>query len=226
MLQWITNSLRQLWGRHRVLLIFLGLMILFRGAVADWNPVPTGSMKPTIVEGDVILVNKLVYGLRMPLAGTSIYPYGSPARGDVVVFDSARAGKRLVKRVIGLPGDTIQLHGNRVIINGRDAEYQEIETAGAATVFAETFAGSTHLVNLAPTYFPRADYGPVLVPADHYFMLGDNRAHSADSRVYGFVPRREIVGRVKRVLASFDLEHNYVPRGSRIFAPLDPGDAQ
>jgi signal peptidase I len=214
-------SLHRFWAGHRVLLFFIGLMVLFRGAVADWNPVPTGSMKPTIVEGDVILVNKLVYGLRIPLLGTSLYPYSGPSRGDVVVFESAHARKRLVKRVIGLPGDAVLLRENRVFINGHPARYQEAGKAGSATVFTESFDGIRHLVNLTPGLSPGADYGPVVVPADHYFVLGDNRDHSADSRVYGFVPRHEIVGRVKRVLASFDMDHFYLPRGNRTFAPLD-----
>lgn len=205
-----------------MLLSFLALMVLFRGAVADWNPVPSGSMKPTIVEGDVILVNKLVYGLRVPLAGTSLYPYSGPIRGDVVVFDSERAGKRLVKRVIGLPGDVIEVVNNRVVINGQPAGYREVSVARDGLVFEESFYGSRHLITLGPDRSFHADFRPVLVPAGHYFVMGDNRAHSADSRVYGFVPRREVVGRVQHVLASFDMDDHFLPRGKRTFAPLDP----
>jgi signal peptidase I len=214
--------LRSLLQQHRVLLIFVGLMVLFRGAVADWNPVPTGSMKPTIVEGDVILINKLVYGLRVPLAGASIYPYSGPERGDIVVFESARAKKRLVKRVIGLPGDIVAIKNNRLIINAQATHYREVGLAEDGMLFEESFSGSRHLVTLNISSLLRANYGPVVVPDDHYFVLGDTRANSADSRVYGFVPRNEIVGRVRRVLASFDMDDHYLPRSKRVLTLLDP----
>lgn len=218
----VNVQFRRLWRQHRILLIFIGLMVLIRGAVADWNPVPTGSMKPTIIEGDVILVNKLVYGLRVPLAGASVYPYSGPERGDIVVFDSIRAKKRLVKRAIGLPGDSIKIKNNRLVINQQAAHYRKVGESRDGALFEESFSGSRHLIALDAGSLLRANYGPVVVPDDHYFVLGDNRANSADSRVYGFVPRSEIVGRVKRVLASFDMEDHYLPRGGRVLTPLDP----
>ena len=181
--------LRSLFQRHRVLLIFVALMVLFRGAVADWNPVPTGSMKPTIIEGDVILINKLVYGLRVPLAGASVYPYSGPERGDIVVFDSARAKKRLVKRVIGLPGDIVAIKNNRLVINEHAAHYREVGESDDGILFEETFSHSRHLVTLNVSSLLRANYGPVVVPDDHYLVLGDNRANSADSRVLSRVTR-------------------------------------
>ncbi len=214
--------LRNLFRQHRVLLIFIGLMVLFRGAVADWNPVPTGSMKPTIIEGDVILINKLVYGLRIPLAGASVYPYSGPERGDIVVFDSARAKKRLVKRVIGLPGDVVAIKNNRLVINEQAAHYRKLGESDDGILFEESFSNSRHLVTLNVSSLLRANFGPVVVPDDHYLVLGDNRANSADSRVYGFVPRNEIVGRVRRVLASFDMDDHYLPRSERVLTPLDP----
>jgi len=218
----VISILQKLWDRHRVLATFLVLMILFRGAVADWSPVPTGSMKPTIIEGDVILVNKLVYGLRLPLVGTSLYAYSGPLAGDIVVFDSRRAGKRLVKRIVGVPGDKVEVRNNRVIINGKAASYDKIGPASDGLAYEESFAGSRHRVTLGSEHYSHFDYGPVIVPVDHFFVMGDNRAHSADSRVYGFVPRDEVVGRVQRVLASFDMQDHYLPRGQRVLTPLDP----
>ncbi len=96
------NVLVKLWHEYRSLALFVILMIIFRSALADWNTVPTGSMKPTIVEGDRILVNKLAYDLRIPLTHISIYRFDNPKRGEIIVFDSEAADTRLVKRVIGL----------------------------------------------------------------------------------------------------------------------------
>src|SRR5712671_1022116 len=94
-----------LWREYRGFALFVVLMVVFRSSLADWNTVPTGSMKPTILEGDRIWVNKLAYDLRLPLTGVSLYRLADPQRGDIVVFDSKAADTRLVKRVIGLPGD-------------------------------------------------------------------------------------------------------------------------
>ena len=105
------------WGRPILPVLFVGLMV--RGAVADWNDVPSGSMMPTIVEGDRIFVNKLAYGLRIPLTTTWLYEWDGPQRGDVVVLLSPADGKRLVKRVIGQSGDVLELRNNHLRINGQ-----------------------------------------------------------------------------------------------------------
>src|SRR5450759_5965790 len=107
------NGLIMLWRENRGLMLFVVLMIFFRSALADWNTVPSGSMKPTILEGDRILVNKLAYDLRIPLTHISIYKFADPKRGDIVVFDSKAADARLVKRVIGVPGDLVEMRDNR-----------------------------------------------------------------------------------------------------------------
>src|SRR5437660_4002269 len=117
------NRLMQLWQEYRSLVLFVVLMIIFRSALADWNTVPTGSMKPTILEGDRIFVNKLAYDLRIPLTHISIHKFGDPGRGDIVVFDSKAAETRLVKRVIGLPGDVVEMRNNHLAINGVEARY-------------------------------------------------------------------------------------------------------
>ena len=112
------NVLIKLWREYRGFALFVVLMIIFRSALADWNTVPTGSMKPTILEGDRIFVNKLAYDLRIPLTHISIHKFGDPGRGDIVVFDSKAAETRLVKRVIGLPGDVVEMRNNHLAING------------------------------------------------------------------------------------------------------------
>ncbi|HJU38595.1 MAG TPA: signal peptidase I, partial [Tahibacter sp.] len=102
--------------RNRGFIAFMLLMAVFRTSFADWNTVPTGSMQPTIVEGDRILIDKLAFDVKLPLTQRSVYHIADPARGDIVVFDSAAAKTRLVKRVMGLPGDVVQVVDNRLIV--------------------------------------------------------------------------------------------------------------
>jgi len=105
--------------------LFIIFLFIFRGAIADWHPVPTGSMKPTILEGDVIWENKMAYDLQIPFTDISIMKTGEPKRGDIIVFTSEVADKRLIKRLIGLPGDTIHLKKNHLIINGNVVDYKK-----------------------------------------------------------------------------------------------------
>src|SRR5437660_2726332 len=133
------NRLMQLWQEYRSLVLFVVLMIIFLSALADWNTVPTGSMKPTILEGDRIFVNKLAYDFKVPLTHISVYKFADPKRGDIVVFDSKPADTRLVKRVIGLPGDTVEMRDNRLIINGVEARYSDIEHAADALFAIESY---------------------------------------------------------------------------------------
>ena len=215
------NGLRKVWREYRGLAVFLVLMAIFRSALADWNVVPTGSMKPTIVEGDRILVNKLAYDLKIPLTHISLHRFADPMRGDIVVFDSRAAATRLVKRVIGLPGDTVQMRDNRLMINGIAARYSGIEYEPDATFAIESYLNMSHRIELAPAGASRfSTFGPVTVPRDHYLVLGDNRDNSADSRYYGFIPRDEIVGNAKTIVLSLDYDDYYIPRADRFFRPL------
>src|SRR5437762_12521537 len=143
------SSLIKAWHEYRSFVLFVILMIVFRSALADWNVVPTGSMKPTILEGDRILVNKLAYDFKVPLTHISIYKFADPKRGDIVIFDSKLADTRLVKRVIGLPGDTVEMRGNRLTINGIDARYSNVELAADAIFSIESYLGMSHPIELA-----------------------------------------------------------------------------
>src|SRR5213078_4867672 len=133
------SSLIKAWREYRGFAVFIVLMIIFRSALADWNVVPTGSMKPTILEGDRILVNKLAYDFKIPLTQISIYKFADPKRGDIVIFDSKVADTRLVKRVIGLPGDTVEMRDNRLTINGIEARYTRFEHEADATFAIESY---------------------------------------------------------------------------------------
>jgi signal peptidase I len=215
------SGLIKVWRDCRGFALFIFLMIVFRSAFADWNVVPTGSMKPTILEGDRILVNKLAYDFKIPLTHISIYKFADPKRGDVVIFDSKLADTRLVKRVIGLPGDIVEMRDNRLTINGTDAQYFAVEYADDAIFAMESYLGMSHRIELARTGGSRlSTFGPVKVPKDRYLVLGDNRDNSADSRVYGFIPRNEIVGNARTIVLSLNYDHYYIPRMDRFFRVL------
>jgi signal peptidase I len=215
------SGLIKAWREYRGFALFIVLMIIFRSALADWNVVPTGSMNPTILEGDRILVNKLAYDFKIPLTHISIYKFGDPKRGDIVIFDSKVADTRLVKRVIGLPGDTVEMRDNRLTINGIEARYSNIEYAADAIFAIESDVSMSHRIELARTGGSRlSTFGPVKVPKDRYLVLGDNRDNSADSRVYGFIPREEIVGNARTIVLSLDYNHYYIPRVDRFFHAL------
>ena len=213
----------QLWRDNRSIIVFLSLMFVFRSAVADWYEVPSGSMQPTIQIGDRILVNKMAYDLRLPFSTVSLKKQADPERGDIVVFVSKAADNRLVKRVIGVPGDVIAMQNNVLTINGKRVAYQDdasiYETEHAA-VLQEQLDQIAHQVKLAPYSTGRDSFAPVRVPQGHYLVLGDNRDNSADSRVIGFVPRDEIIGRASSVLYSLNYDNYYLPRTERFLAAL------
>ena len=152
----MNSGLLKAWREYRGFAVFVVLMVIFRSALADWNVVPTGSMKPTIVEGDRILVNKLAYDFKIPLTHISLHKFADPGRGDIVVFDSRAADTRLVKRVIGLPGDIVEMRDNRLTINGIAARYSGVEYAADATFAIESYLDMSHRIELARTGVSRS----------------------------------------------------------------------
>lgn len=228
----LAKRLKKIWHELAVpVLVTAVVLFTFRSAVADWNDVPTGSMKPTLIEGDRIFVNKLAFGIRVPFTLEWITRWDGPARGDVVVFFSpAPDGTRLVKRAIGVPGDVIELRENRLVVNGVAAEYGPLDDEtveqirederGRHGFASETSGGRSHPIMNTPAQPAERSFGPVTVPAGHYFVMGDNRDESADSRVFGFVPEGRIVGRATGVIFSLDYERMYLPRGDRFFRGL------
>lgn len=164
------------------------LILAARSSLADHYHVPTGSMLPTIDLGDHILVNKLAYGFRVPFSNWYLVEAGGPGHGDVVVCESPDDGEVLIKRVIGVPGDTVVIHGGHVTINGTVAP---IRATGRG--LTETLGGKTHSVSLSSGGGP--DYGPRRIPEDKYLLVGDNRGNSRDGRMFGLVDRSAILGR-------------------------------
>lgn len=194
----------------------------FRSAVADWNDVPSGSMRPTVLEGERVFVNRAAYDLKVPFTTWRVASWGDPARGDVVVLISPHDGRLLLKRVVGIPGDRIELKANHLVVNGTAADYADTgRPDGESTVIRETVGARTHFIELAPYPSSASTFGPLTVPADRYLMMGDNRDNSFDSRFFGLVPRSEILGQVTRVVASVDPERSYRPRFERFLKALE-----
>jgi signal peptidase I len=227
------RALASRWWHQEIrpLLILALVMFSIRSSLADWNVVPSGSMQPTILVGDRVLVNKLAYDLKVPFTTWHIAEWSNPQRGDIVVFFSPKDGTRLVKRVIGLPGDTVELRNDQLVINGQPVDYTTLEpripeqlsnVERAHSIFAtEQLPNHSHAVMAINGIPAKRTFGPVQVSDGHYFMMGDNRDNSFDSRYFGTVDRGQIVGRATSVVLSLDKSNYWLPRWSRTCSSLD-----
>lgn len=208
---------------NRSFILFLCCFGFFRMAVADWNPIPSGSMRPTLLEGDVVLVNRLAYDFKLPLTDVVVAELGEPQRGDVVTFASPKDGVRLIKRLVALPGDVVEMRNEVLFINGVAGEYlapvavsEPLEGGQTPAIqVRERVAGHERAVQVLPELNAMRSFGPLQVPAGQYFFLGDNRDNSADSRYIGMVPRHLLIGRAHRVLVSANILGNWMPRWER-----------
>lgn len=219
----IAQALRLAWTENRQFLIVLASIVFFKSAVADLSSISGASMQPTLLDGDKVWVNKLAYDVKVPFTEIKLAELSAPERGDIIIIDSKRAGKRLIKRIVGLPGDTIAMQNNALVINGEPVTYEVVSRDEGAVIINEELPELSHRARLASGYVSRSrrSYGPAVVPQDQYFVLGDNRDNSADSRAYSFIPRAEIVGRSSSVVFSLDSDNHYLFRGDRFLAELD-----
>jgi len=206
----------------RPLALAAAIVFPLKSAVADWNYVPSGSMIPSILPGELVWINKLAYDLKVPFTTVHLAEWGNPQRGDVVVFYSPADGTRLVKRVIGLPGDLIESREDHLFINGAPLAYAGFAgTAPRAGVLAGAMLAEEHLTARShpmmtlPNFPALRTFGPVRVPPGQYFAMGDNRDNSHDSRFFGCVARDRILGRATAVVASVDLDRYLQPRFTR-----------
>lgn len=185
---------------------------------------------PSIVPVELVFVNKLAYDLKIPFTTHQLARWGDPQRGDVVVFFSPADDMRLVKRVIGLPGDVVAMDQERLWINGVPVDYTPLPATLAGlvsvgpqqkTLFAEERLGNRlHPIMILPQRAALRTFGPVRVPAGCYFVMGDNRDDSNDSRFIGFVKRERIVGRATTIIASIDLDRWGQPRFGRFLQKM------
>lgn len=214
---------------NRGFIAFLVCFGFFRLAIADWNPIPSGSMRPTLVEGDVVLVNRLAYDFKLPLSDVSLLTTGNPQRGDVITFNAPTNGTRMIKRLVAVPGDVVELRNEVLYLNGVRAEYDSVRPTteplehGASTAAlqaTERMDGNARKVQFLPDVSALRNFGPVTVAKDHYFFLGDNRDNSADSRFIGQVPRHLLIGRAHHVVVSADIKGDWLPRFERWVQPI------
>jgi len=220
------------WKEWRLTVFFVVFVLIpVKSSLADWNWVPTGSMNPTILEGDLVYVDKMAYGLRFPLTSYRLAEWSDPKRSDIVICFSPEGGTRLIKRVIAVPGDTIEMKNNSLFLNGRPVSYTQADPKYAeglscerkenCILAMEDLDGLTHAVMSTPAIRAVRSFGPIRVPQDSFFVMGDNRDNSRDSRFFGFVERKAIVGKARGVIVSFDITDKYQPRLKRFLASLE-----
>lgn len=181
----------------------LFIVLLLRSFLVEPFQIPTGSMIPTLEVGDFILVNKYAYGVRLPVIGTKIIDVDEPDRGDVMVFIPPHVNSYYIKRVIGLPGDTIRYEDKRLYVNGELISEEFVEDIVidtnlgelAGTLHRETINGVEHATQHITAVARQRSRTTWVIPNGHYFMMGDNRDNSSDSREWGAVPEEDIVGR-------------------------------
>jgi signal peptidase I len=176
----------------------LFVVFVLRSFLVEPFQIPSSSMVPTLLVGDYILVNKFTYGIRLPVIRTKVISLNEPKRGDVMVFFPPHMNDTyFIKRVIGLPGDTVAYRNKQIFVNGERVERVPVaDPVGddpLTSVALESLGGSRHIMQI-DSHRPAVDFSEVVKPG-HYFMMGDNRDNSSDSRIWGQVPERDIVGK-------------------------------
>ena len=185
--------------REYIEAILLAIVIAFfiRTFVIQAYKIPSGSMKPTLLIGDHILVSKFNYGIRLPLVRSTLIPVGTPKRGDIVVFIYPEdRSKDFIKRLIGLPGDRIEIRNKNIFLNGLP--------------WSDTHGVHVDNLIIPGSVQPRDNFGPVTVPEGSLFVMGDNRDESYDSRFWGFVPMKDVLGKALIIYWSWNQENHGV----------------
>lgn len=220
------------WAEYsRAFFPILLIVFLIRSFLVEPFRIPSGSMRPMLLEGDFIAVNKYCYGLRVPITGTRMldFDHSELKRGDVIVFKHIKGGDSIdmIKRVIGLPGDHIQYKDQNLYINDKPVpkefvkEKEDINPHGKSEVreYIENLGNISHEIYEHPGHDPftaHYNYTDVIVPSGQYYVLGDNRDNSEDSRVWGFVKDEDVQGRAFAIWMSWDGQDNTI-RWNRIF---------
>lgn len=180
------------------------IVLIIRSFLIQPFRVPSPSLEPTVQPGDFVAVSQFSYGLRLPLLYKKIVKIGEPKRGDIAVFRyPPNPSINFVKRVIGLPGDHVVYKNKQLIINNKLMPQQKIREEKNLEIRQENLEGIKHLIQIQPHFDPSGDYD-VVVPKGHYFMMGDNRDGSADSRFWGFLPEENLVGKAFIVWFNWD----------------------
>lgn len=212
------GRMRRLLRRNAGLIMLVLGVFFFRTGIADWNYVPSGSMEPTFYDGDWLLVNKMDYGPSIPFTDGRLLSFGEPERGDLITFYPPHDDVLYVKRVIGIPGDAISVSGRDVYVNGRKLALREIAADDGVRIGEERIGDMEHRIQFSDGGRLPGPTGTRIVPENRYFVLGDHRNNSADSRVWGYVDADRITGRVTHVAVSFSGRR---PWSSRVAIPVD-----
>lgn len=193
------------------LCIIFAIVLIFRSFLYEGFRIPSGSMKPTLIDGDCVLVNKYIYGLRLPITHKKIFEGSKIKRGDIIVFWNAKSKKNFIKRVIGLPGDHIKyknhnLYINDVLINNVNMGFA-FDDVVKVDLKRELLENIEHEIYLDPLQNRQYPFEDLVVTKDSYFVMGDNRTNSADSRMEGLVADEDIVGKALMIFLSIDFKH-------------------
>jgi len=224
-----SQRLRRLVREWATTALVIGVLFTFRSSLADWYDVPTGSMQPTILVGERVVVNKLAYGFKVPFTRFRVTSWSEPSRGDVVTFPSPLDGKRLIKRVVAVGGDVVGMRDGRLVFDDEVLEYRPTsgpgwplrpEDTAVHGWYSEDLGGVEHFVMTTDRRPRLRNWGPIVVPVGEVLVLGDNRDNSADGRVFGFVSCDLIEGRAEVVALSLDRDRWWRPRWGRFGAGL------
>jgi signal peptidase I len=215
------SALRRFWENFKALLSALLFFVFLRTFIIEAYRIPSGSMIPSLLVGDWLFVNKLVYGPHVPFTETSLPGYRDPARNDVVVFKSPTQADQpwdpnptLVKRLVGMPGDTLFMRRAMLYVNGRPQPLrfppagaeEGVDSVDPLFDWQKPIALKASRFGAAPQEPSHDNWGPLVVPPGHYFMMGDSRYNSKDSRYWSFVPRQNIRGQPMFVYYSYNAD--------------------
>jgi len=215
------------WEAVKEILWILFIVFLIRWLLIEPFRIPSGSMIPTLLVGDQLMVCKFIYGVQIPLTTKKLFNLKKPKRGDVIVFKyPLKPSQDFVKRVIGVEGDEVMLKDGELYINGRKVWRKYIGPYNGPIdegfcpsydLYLERIDGTEHQIILCRRSHEGDDFGPVRVPKGAVFVMGDNRDNSADSRVWGFVPLGNIKGKALFIHLPLDPSRHYLPRWRRFF---------
>lgn len=193
----MTNKKKIIWEYTKAIITALILAMLIRAYIIQAFKIPSGSMTPTLLIGDHILVNKFLYGTKIPFSGKRVFMFKKPERGDIIVFKyPENPSKDFIKRVVAAEGDVIESKNKMIHVNGSKVN--------------EPYARHTDSSMRPMGIEPRDNFGPVIVPKDKYFVMGDNRDQSYDSRYWGYVDIKDVKGKALILYWSWDSEKNWV----------------